>query len=357
MFWRKWLVRFLVFSFVGGLAAAGWIYQRWTNPAAVRKITLTKLGDIFVGADLNLDSAHMRLLGGIALSDLRMARKDDLDKNEFASVHSAVIYLDKEQLLGGKVPIRKVELTRPRLRILRTADGHWNLAGIIGPPNLAVPWPTVVVRHGTISLEDRQAAPSSLPMEIREVALTLLNDPHVPSGPISVVRFEGTGVVDVAGPVEIKGSYDRVNDDFTLTLTANSIPVGPALVQRLANYYTELGIHARQLEGQGLLRVDLAYHPKAPRPWTHEIRFELAQGKLTHARLPVALEQLRGTIVCVNGQLPLVQFQAVSGSTKFDLIVHDLTPNENRSLESLVHDCELKIDNVELCPAFLAALS
>ena len=54
MFWRKWLVRGLVFAVVSGLAAAGWLYQRWTNPSAVRRQVLAKLGTHFVGAQVSL---------------------------------------------------------------------------------------------------------------------------------------------------------------------------------------------------------------------------------------------------------------------------------------------------------------
>src|SRR5437763_1856495 len=40
MSWRKWLVRTVVFSIAGGLASAGFLYERWTNPAAIREQAL-----------------------------------------------------------------------------------------------------------------------------------------------------------------------------------------------------------------------------------------------------------------------------------------------------------------------------
>src|SRR5271166_3994139 len=115
MTWRKWLVRGLVFSLTAGAVAAGLLYEAWTNPVATRRQVLAKLGEKFVGATISLESARLRLLGGIAVSDLRMARRDDLDKGDFLYVPSAVIYHDKEQLLEGRLAIRKIELLRPRL--------------------------------------------------------------------------------------------------------------------------------------------------------------------------------------------------------------------------------------------------
>src|SRR5581483_2698577 len=37
MSWRKWFVRGLVFSIMGGMGCAALLYQRWTDPAAVRQ--------------------------------------------------------------------------------------------------------------------------------------------------------------------------------------------------------------------------------------------------------------------------------------------------------------------------------
>ena len=77
------------------------------------------------GANVTVESARLRLLGGTAVSELRMARRDDADMTNFLHVPSAVIYHDKEHLLGGRLAIRKMELERPRLRVVRDADGRY----------------------------------------------------------------------------------------------------------------------------------------------------------------------------------------------------------------------------------------
>ena len=69
-----------------------------------------------------LEKARLRLLGGILVHDLRMARSTGLDRPDFLYVPSAVIYHDKEQLLDGKLSIRKVELTRPLVLVDRVAE-------------------------------------------------------------------------------------------------------------------------------------------------------------------------------------------------------------------------------------------
>src|SRR5216683_2564589 len=109
MIWRKWLVRLMVFS----------------------------------------------VLGGMAFNDLRLSRKDDPEKQEFLYVPSGIIYHDKEHLRDGRVAVRKIELLRPRLHIIRDKDGRLNVENVIGPVNLKERMPTIVIQQGTILFEDR----------------------------------------------------------------------------------------------------------------------------------------------------------------------------------------------------------
>src|SRR5712691_3423990 len=125
MSWRKWFVRGLVLTIAGACAVGYLLYQRWTNPAAVREQVLTKLKSYFPGAQVALDSASLRLFGGIAVHDLRLTRKDN-EEVEVAVIPSAILYHDKEKILDGAITFRKVVLNRPRLRVQRGPDGKWN---------------------------------------------------------------------------------------------------------------------------------------------------------------------------------------------------------------------------------------
>ena len=66
MAWRKWIVRGLVFSILGGVAGAVWIYQRWTNPTAVRQQVINKLHALFPGANVTLAPTSANRLQGRA---------------------------------------------------------------------------------------------------------------------------------------------------------------------------------------------------------------------------------------------------------------------------------------------------
>ena len=74
-------------------------YQRWTNPAAVREQVIAEIGKTFPGAQVSVDSARLRILGGIQLNGLRLTRADDPEKAEFLHVPSAIFYHDKEKIV------------------------------------------------------------------------------------------------------------------------------------------------------------------------------------------------------------------------------------------------------------------
>jgi hypothetical protein len=318
MAWRKWVVRGLVFAIAAAVGAGAIAYQHWTEPAEVRRQVLAHFAAKFPGANVTVESARLRLLGGIAVSELRLARRDDADMTNFLHVPSAIIYHDKEQLLGGKLAIRKLELERPRLRVFRDADGRWNLADILASPDLRERIPTIIIRQGTIVVEDRRARGAE-PLEIKDVNLTVINDP------VLTVTFDGSGVSDATGPLRLTGSWQRDSDRTSLTCDAPSVPVGPALVRRLSGACPEAAEQLRELTGQGNLHATFNYQPDAPRPWDHDVTLSLTQGKFSHRLLPVSLEGLTASFRCVNGHIDWAEARAHAGDASLHVTVEDIT--------------------------------
>ncbi len=71
MAWRKWMVRGVVYGIFGAAVTGALVYQRWTNPSAVREQIIASLSEAFPGAHVSVDSARLRILGGIQLNGLR----------------------------------------------------------------------------------------------------------------------------------------------------------------------------------------------------------------------------------------------------------------------------------------------
>ncbi len=337
MVWRKCLVRGLVFSVVAFIGGAAWLYQHFTDPEAVRQAVIARLEAQFVDAHVRLESAQLRLLGGISFHELRIVR--DGDGGEVLYVPSGIIYHDKETLLDGKLAIRKIECDHPRFRVFRNSEGRWNVAGLLAPPDLSQFLPTIVIHQGTISVEDRQGAPTLSPVELTGLQLTVINDP------LLTLHFEGRSSSDLLGAVLIHAAYQRSTEDLTLTVDLPDIPLGAPLAARLATYKAELGQHLQNLEGHGDVHVELTHHPSAEPEWTHDVRCQLRQVKLTHPRIPVPLENLEAELRCTDGRVRIDKLTARSGPAQIEFNVALHSPSLDTDLEG-----DLKVHHLAITP-------
>lgn len=352
MAWRKWLVRGLVFSILGAAILAVCLYQAWTNPSAVRGQVLDKLGKQFLGATISLDSARLRLLGGIAVNDLRMARRDDLDRGDFLYVPSAVIHHDKEHLLKGALGTRKIELDRPHLRIVRERNGQLNLAGLLAPPDLSERVPTLIVRHGTILIEDRSLAGGGTLVEIKDADFTVTNDP------LTTLCLEGTGQTDVAGPIRIQARFHRPSGAASAVIDVPDVPVRPALLQRLSALRPDCAAHLRPLRGSGKIQATLLYCPDAVEPFRYEVRCRLTRGEWRHERLPLPLEEIDASLRCVNGRVPEARLTARSGAAEFEVAFKDLLwPSQTPvNVDEIVREMDVEVKHLQVTDQLLEQL-
>src|SRR5262249_39780230 len=135
-----------------------------------------------------------------------------------------------------------------------------------------------------------------------------------------------------------------------LTVAAESVQVGPALIQRLAPYSPELAAHTRQLKGTAKLDAELAYHPDAPQPLHYDIHLQLKQGALSHALIPLPLEQLEASLRNTAGQIPGPRAPARSGAARLTRTVNARAPGPSRSLDGLLGNPALRVESLPITP-------
>src|SRR3954447_17746814 len=107
---RKWVIHGLIYLLLGVLVAGAGAYALTTNPAAVRGVVQEQLQQRFRHVSVSVERARLRLLGGILVRELRLARNDGLDRRDFLYAPTAIIYHDKEHVLDGQILVKKVEL-------------------------------------------------------------------------------------------------------------------------------------------------------------------------------------------------------------------------------------------------------
>jgi hypothetical protein len=346
MTWRKWFVRSLVFSVLGLAVLVTLMYESWTNPAAVRRLVHDKLHTLFIGATVSSDSARLRLLGGIGVRDLRMARRDELDRGDFLYVPSAVIYHDKEHLLTGKLGVSKIELDRPRLRIVRERDGRLNLSGLLSPPDLNERVPSVIVNRGIVVIEERRETGTAVLLEITDVNLKIVNDP------LPTLVIEGSGQTDALGPIRIHARFYRPTDASSAVLELPEVPVGSALLQRLAGICPTFVRHLRELSGTARIYTKLIYRPRDAESLRYDVKCELNNGQWCHECLPAPLKDIHASFRCIDGRIPHAQLHARSETATVQLDLWQLVwpKNPPKCLEDIVAKIEAKVEHFTLTP-------
>jgi hypothetical protein len=354
MTWRKCLVRGLVCTALGGLLLLGGAYALWTNPSAVRQLVMEQLSGRFVRVAVHLGRARLRLLGGIRVDDLRLARTDGLDRANFLYVPSAVIYHDKEHMLEGKVLVRKVELTGPQLRLIRDRDGRFNVEGVLDPSSLGERLPTVVVRGGTILYEDRALAPGAPLLEVRNVYFTLVNDP------LPTLQLEGTGETDVLGPIRFHATLPRATLRADLRIDLPAVPVGADLWRRFTPLCPRAASHLDQLTGEAEVHARLRVNEEGPRPLSYDVSARFRKGRFSHALLPAALDRLEVEARCIDGVAPAATLSARSGKTSLHVRVADLRlPSSKEELcdvHRLMRELDARFEHVEATGSLLDRL-
>lgn len=294
MLWRKRVIQILVYSVVIGLAGLFIAYQALTNPIATRQLILQSLASKFPGAQASLESARLNLFDGISASELRMARRDDLDRSDFLHVPSATIFMDKEQVLDGKVLLRKIVLNRPQIRVVIDRNGTCNLLGLLAPTSPGERIPTIVFKQASITIEDHRLGVGRPLLEIHDLQATLFNDP------IPQLVIDCHGRTDVLGPIKFHAVIQREEGATTANLELSSLLLGGVLTQRIAEFAPDLAAHLRQFQANSTIEANLSWKPGNPSPLGLQLICHLLDGQVTHARLPFTLDRIEGLIKLVN---------------------------------------------------------
>ncbi|MBX9580901.1 MAG: hypothetical protein K2X87_11385 [Gemmataceae bacterium] len=307
---RNWAVRGLILAGVAGVVAAGWVAATWVSPEKVREQVLAALAEQFDGAEVRVGAARMRLLGGIAVTDLQLTRKGD--PKPFVVVPSAVLHPDKERLNRGRLVIRKVELENPTLHLERSADGRWNVAGVARDGPADRPVPTFVATGATLTVTDH--TPGGLPpLTLTGGQLRLINDPL----PLLSVRAEGAA--GGYGPVAVDARVNRVTRGATVRVELPLFPLGEAAGVLAERFAPAAAPHLAGFAATAAVKAELTYAPDTAAAWRHDIKAEVKGGRLTHPDLPWPAEGIAGRVRVADGRVTVEGATAKVGPARVTL--------------------------------------
>jgi hypothetical protein len=316
---RKWLIRSLILAILAAVAGGGWLLNAWMRPEFIRAELTRQLAERFNDVDIEVGAAHLRILGGISISDLKLVRRDDPTHQPILVVPSAVLRYDKEQLNNGKLSIIKVEMFKPRLLVERDSGGKWNFKGIIKPPRDDEPLPIFVLHQADIAFVDRRRGEQAL-AEWKDVEATIVNDP----APVFSFQLHGAG--RPTGAVALDGKYDK-RSGFTGSLDLPNIPLGADLSRALQSCLPEVVENVKSLTGRASAHLDLAWRDGPSPALYHDLRVQLQQGRYEHPSLPFPLEQVEANFRSRNGDITIEKATARVGQGGTITVSMDLPRN------------------------------
>lgn len=316
---RNWLIRGLILAGVAALIACGWVANSWISPERIREQVIAALGEQLDGVEVQIGSAHMRILGGIAVRDLRLVRRGHPDDPPFFFAPSAVLYHDKEQLNRGRLVIRKIGLENPDLRLEREQNGQWNVEAILRPGPADHPVPTFVAKGATLVIVDR--APGGIPeLRFNDAQFTLLNDP------LPILTMTADATVQGFGAVQVRARFNRISKHTSIGLEMPEFPLGEVLPLAVERFAPGLLANVGRLTASASVKADLTYAPEAAPAWRHDVRLEIKDGKLEHPELPWPVEKLAMKLRSVDGKLRLEGATAKIGTAQVQLSLETRGP-------------------------------
>jgi hypothetical protein len=319
MSWRVWLFRSIFCTLCAAAGTVGWLVYLQTNSAAVRAKVIEQIQSDFPGVDVHVGSAWVRPLGGLWLRDVKLFRRED-PSHPFLIIPSATVYHDKEQMAQGRLVIRKVELVQPTIRLRRDAEGNWNLPSLPKGGKGDGPVPMLVVRQGTVVYEDRTGGQVRPALEVRDVQLTVINDP------LPRINFQGQGST-LLGALRWSGNYQRGPNTLTINFDVPSYTLTRSVMEQIGGHVPEIKQHLAGLEGEGDGKLELRYAPGNKGGWQSDLRVNLRRGRFAHARLPLSpLEDIELTARYRDGIVTVDNGRARSGPTRVTLELEAAVP-------------------------------
>lgn len=285
---RSWAIRGMILGLAAGLAGLVWLARTWVSPERVRHQVEDHLRAELPGWQVQVGSAHLRLLGGIAVRELTL-RQPAASAATPPVLHAPYVLLhhDKEQLNRGRLVIRKIELEGAEWTWERQADGSWNLGSWWGGGATDKSWPTVLMRQATVHLRDPSGAWPAL--SLRQAQVTILNDP------LPLVSVQVQAQVDGIGPVILRARFNRLEGSLAAGVELPACPLQAALA-RWGNRAWPWREAWRGLEAQATISADLTYLPQKSPPWRYDLRLEVRDGRFQHPDLPWPVENLSASI-------------------------------------------------------------
>jgi hypothetical protein len=301
---------------VAAAVAAFCLYQQ--ADSKIRHHVQAKLEQHYPGLKIKLRSAQRVEGKGIRVFDLSINDPNVAGPcGELLWAEEALFECptDWQELVKGDLPVRRVTIRRPTLRIAHLPDGTWSAGKLLPPPQSGSCTPETTIEGAAIEIVDPSKSPAST-LVIRD--LNLAFGPvggQAPGANRNLRQFRGTLAGDCLRRAEFEGWVDIRTSAYSIRGKAEGIEISPelrdSLPEPLATKLAAIG----QLRGQAELTFQLDHDKTAAVPLRFDVSGRLARGRIDDPRLPQPMTDIEATFRLSNAGYAIDGLTARSGRT------------------------------------------
>ncbi|WP_232055881.1 hypothetical protein [Tuwongella immobilis] len=300
----------------GGFAA--WSGYWYTRPDMVRALLIAKLSSKLPNVRVEVEEAHLRILGGIGFSNLRIFSKNpppDMPERPMLEISRGSLQHDKQLLTQqGELHFHKMEIDSAIVRLTRLADGQfdWSQLQVVSTDD-GKPLPTLVIRQASVQVLDHRTGSTPL-ARLDQLRATLLDDPP------GQLRLELHAQSHPAGPIAVTAKVNRTPMQAQVTVDLPSIPIGDPLwevAQRLAPEW--IPDSPMPLKATARVNIQADYRPGTSIPLHYDAQVQLRNGTLDVPQSPLPIHGVEVELHAHDQSWELTRAEAKWGDATINL--------------------------------------
>jgi hypothetical protein len=360
---RKWLFRGMTLVLLASLIAIGWWVRVCISPAQVRLLALQQLQTHFPQLHVQVQSAHLRLFGGVAIEEFTLQTKSEIPRT-LMRVPRTVIRCNRDALREGRMSIEQIRLERPELWLEADSAGNWNVDGLSQPPSTEHGGaPSLEILQGKVILFDRRVMKEPI-HDLPRIDLSMLSDsPHRMRWQLNLNSTDG-------GKASSQGNWNQKRVEGSTILQLERFTLNESIRRVLTEINPNLEPVLAMIRGKVSGQIDLEHQQQPQCRLIPRFRLQLENGQYYCQKFQELVSEIRCDIEYNQGKLIVHSSNGNMGGTSIEVSgeaeVADLLPencqpvNAKRSqpvdFESRLKNMRVQAKRINLSPEMFAKL-